>query len=69
MGGDLNLIMNSTLDCQRNINHKAEKAAVILRRADVEVCLIDVWRALHPKENYFTYYSTALLKIRLFLHV
>ena len=59
MRGDLNLILNFMLDCQRSINHKTEKAAVILRRADVEVCLIDIWRTLHPKENDLTYYSRA----------
>uniref|UniRef100_A0A4W5NL85 Endonuclease/exonuclease/phosphatase domain-containing protein n=1 Tax=Hucho hucho TaxID=62062 RepID=A0A4W5NL85_9TELE len=69
MGGDLNLIMNPTLDCQRNIKHKAEKAAASLRRADSEVGLIDVWRTLHPKENYYTYYSSAHRKYSRFFMI
>lgn len=56
-GGNLNLVMNSKLDCQRNVKHKAEKAAQILQRA--EIGLIDVWRKLNPNKKDYTYYSTA----------
>lgn len=36
-GGDLNLIMNPTLDCQHNIKHKAEKSSQFLKRTELEI--------------------------------
>ena len=59
MGGDLNLVMNTELDCQHNVKHKAEKTSQILKRAECEIGLIDVWRKLNPNKKDYTYYSTA----------
>lgn len=57
MGGDFNLIMNQKIDTQRKIKHKAVKAAALLKKAQVEIGLLDVWRSLHPQERGFTFYS------------
>ena len=58
MGGDLNLIMNQK-DTQSKIKHKAEQAAVLMRKAQIELGLVDVWRCLHPQEKAFTFFSGA----------
>ena len=59
MGGDFNLVMNPKIDTQSRTKHKSEKAADILRKAETDIGLIDIWRCLHPCEKAFTFYSDA----------
>lgn len=59
MGGDLNLVMNQKIDTQSRIKHKSEQAAILLRKAQIELGLLDVWRCLHPQEKASTFYSDA----------
>lgn len=59
MAGDLNLVMNPKLDTQSRKKHKSEKAADLLRKAETDIGLTDVWRCLHPCDKAFTYYSDA----------
>lgn len=59
MGGDFNLVMNQKVDTQSRVKHKSQQAASLMRKAQIELGLLDVWRCLHPQEKAFTYYSDA----------
>lgn len=59
MGGDLNLVMNKKMDTQSKSKHKAVKAAALLKKAEMEIGLLDVWQTLHPQERGYTFYSDA----------
>lgn len=59
MGGDFNLVLNRKIDTQSKSKHKAVKAAAVLKKAEMEMGILDVWRHLHPQEKSFTFYSDA----------
>lgn len=65
MAGDFNLVMIQKMDTQSRTKHKSEKAADLLRKAERDIGIIDVWRCLHPGEKAFTFYSDAQVFSRL----
>ena len=60
--GDFNLIMDPSKDTQSVRLHSSNQAAKIMRGAMKEIGLTDVWRALHPKERDYTFFSKSFCK-------
>ena len=60
--GDLNLIMDPSMDTQSDRLHSSDQAAKIMRGAAKEIGLIDVWRTLHPKQRDYTFFSQSFNK-------
>ena len=60
--GDFNLIMDPSKDTQSARQHSSNQAAKIMRGAVKEIGLTDVWRALHPKERDYTFFSKVSCK-------
>uniref|UniRef100_A0A3Q3EG03 Endonuclease/exonuclease/phosphatase domain-containing protein n=1 Tax=Labrus bergylta TaxID=56723 RepID=A0A3Q3EG03_9LABR len=48
MGGDFIMVMKAN-DTQSKGKHKSEKTAAVIRKAEIEIGLVDIWRILNPK--------------------
>lgn len=59
MGGDFNMVMNPKEDTRSKIKHKSNQTAKLMKKAEHEFGLIDVWRNLHPRDRAYTFYSEA----------
>lgn len=46
-------------DTQSKGKHKAEKTAALMKQAEKELGLIDLWRYLNPHDRKYTFYSEA----------
>lgn len=57
LGGDMNFIMDPTLDSSKTTSQLSYTALKRLKKSFYAFHLVDVWRILHPNQRDYTFYS------------